>query len=148
MLCSYFVVVFFVKQKTAYELRISDWSSDVCSSDLLCSGPHRVLLTAPINERSRRWGTRSAIESAHPHRSVTFVRGQAEIIDVKLKNINGNLPSRLRRIGMKQCARRMCDRGYLLNRLNHTGLIVYHHTGDQKRNRPKKTQVRKKCVST
>src|SRR3546814_1898805 len=83
MLCSYFVVVFFVKQKTAYELRISDWSSDVCSSDLLCSGPHRVLLTAPINERSRRWGTRSAIESAHPHRSVTFVRGQAEIIDVK-----------------------------------------------------------------
>src|SRR3546814_2757301 len=27
-------VVFFFKQKTAYELRISDWSSDVCSSDL------------------------------------------------------------------------------------------------------------------
>src|SRR3546814_6739139 len=26
--------LFFVKQKTAYELRISDWSSDVCSSDL------------------------------------------------------------------------------------------------------------------
>src|SRR3546814_16919432 len=28
------VVVFFFKQKTAYEVRISDWSSDVCSSDL------------------------------------------------------------------------------------------------------------------
>src|SRR3546814_3446547 len=27
-------VVFFFKQKTAYELRISDWSSDVCASDL------------------------------------------------------------------------------------------------------------------
>src|SRR3546814_10342141 len=27
--------MFFYKQKTAYELRISDWSSDVCSSDLL-----------------------------------------------------------------------------------------------------------------
>src|SRR3546814_3211263 len=27
--------VFFFKQKTAYEMRISDWSSDVCSSDLL-----------------------------------------------------------------------------------------------------------------
>src|SRR3546814_6309833 len=26
---------FFFKQKTAYEMRISDWSSDVCSSDLL-----------------------------------------------------------------------------------------------------------------
>src|SRR3546814_3231852 len=31
MLCGCF---FFFKQKTAYELRISDWSSDVCSSDL------------------------------------------------------------------------------------------------------------------
>src|SRR3546814_808442 len=29
------VLVFFFKQKTAYEMRISDWSSDVCSSDLL-----------------------------------------------------------------------------------------------------------------
>src|SRR3546814_1578460 len=29
------ISVFFCKQKTAYELRISDWSSDVCSSDLL-----------------------------------------------------------------------------------------------------------------
>src|SRR3546814_20992580 len=28
---------FFIKQKTAYEMRISDWSSDVCSSDLRCS---------------------------------------------------------------------------------------------------------------
>src|SRR3546814_17029416 len=29
------VLCFFFKQKTAYEMRISDWSSDVCSSDLL-----------------------------------------------------------------------------------------------------------------
>src|SRR3546814_8927005 len=28
---------FFFKQKTAYEMRISDWSSDVCSSDLLAT---------------------------------------------------------------------------------------------------------------
>src|SRR3546814_4434159 len=32
-------VCFFFKQKTAYEMRISDWSSDVCSSDLI--GPLR-----------------------------------------------------------------------------------------------------------
>src|SRR3546814_3638635 len=31
--CFYFF--FFFKQKTAYEMRISDWSSDVCSSDLV-----------------------------------------------------------------------------------------------------------------
>src|SRR3546814_95196 len=30
----YFCMFFFFKQKTAYEMRISDWSSDVCSSDL------------------------------------------------------------------------------------------------------------------
>src|SRR3546814_3606130 len=32
------VVFFLFKQKTAYEMRISDWSSDVCSSDLLAKG--------------------------------------------------------------------------------------------------------------
>src|SRR3546814_2383839 len=37
LLCCYLVFLyfcFFFKQKTAYEMRISDWSSDVCSSDL------------------------------------------------------------------------------------------------------------------
>src|SRR3546814_12189249 len=33
--------VFFFKQKTAYEMRMSDWSSDVCSSDLATSGCSR-----------------------------------------------------------------------------------------------------------
>src|SRR3546814_5075008 len=33
-LYGYLFVFFFFKQKTAYEMRISDWSSDVCSSDL------------------------------------------------------------------------------------------------------------------
>src|SRR3546814_11997649 len=43
VVCSFFV---FVKQKTAYELRISDWSSDVCSSDL-GQGPRRRLRRDP-----------------------------------------------------------------------------------------------------
>src|SRR3546814_4994252 len=37
---------FFFKQKTAYEMRISDWSSDVCSSDLrvrLCIGRTEIV---------------------------------------------------------------------------------------------------------
>src|SRR3546814_3519493 len=34
ILCFVFCFFFFFKQKTAYEMRISDWSSDVCSSDL------------------------------------------------------------------------------------------------------------------
>src|SRR3546814_6307598 len=33
---------FFCKQKTAYEMRISDWSSDVCSSDLRINNPWMI----------------------------------------------------------------------------------------------------------
>src|SRR3546814_7030264 len=45
MLCGLF---FFFKQKTAYEMRISDWSSDVCSSDLLlATGASPVHLDIP-----------------------------------------------------------------------------------------------------
>src|SRR3546814_385414 len=40
------VIFFFFKQKTAYEMRISDWSSDVCSSDLI--GIELLMLTAAI----------------------------------------------------------------------------------------------------
>src|SRR3546814_1535585 len=51
---------FFFKQKTAYEMRISDWSSDVCSSDLYkailrglakLSGTHRAGRLAPDFDR-------------------------------------------------------------------------------------------------
>src|SRR3546814_6416189 len=42
---SFFIVIvfFFFKQKTAYEMRISDWSSDVCSSDLLSGVPSDIV---------------------------------------------------------------------------------------------------------
>src|SRR3546814_10165963 len=46
-----FIVLFFFKQKTAYEMRISDWSSDVCSSDLrlLAFSRRQPLDPHPIN---------------------------------------------------------------------------------------------------
>src|SRR3546814_7300066 len=47
-------IFFFFKQKTAYEMRISDWSSDVCSSDLLGDLPRTCV----------RGGER------HPHQDV------------------------------------------------------------------------------
>src|SRR3546814_2745865 len=59
-------VFFFFKQKTAYELRISDWSSDVCSSDLatkprswLSGGWVAVIAARAIAGRSRRINARS-----------------------------------------------------------------------------------------
>src|SRR3546814_7858357 len=53
---------FFFKQKTAYEMRISDWSSDVCSSDLLPAavmvdqGPQRIELQAQAREEAQQRG--------------------------------------------------------------------------------------------
>src|SRR3546814_3406009 len=43
------VYVFFFKQKTAYEMRISDWSSDVCSSDLCAhAGVAAIVQQVPV----------------------------------------------------------------------------------------------------
>src|SRR3546814_5306691 len=48
MMCSILISIgsmfVFFKQKTAYEMRISDWSSDVCSSDLSSTVRMRVVL--------------------------------------------------------------------------------------------------------
>src|SRR3546814_981787 len=59
--CVYVSVVlycfFFFKQKTAYEMRISDWSSDVCSSDLA------LLTNAQAASNDRQWTTAYAIAS-------------------------------------------------------------------------------------
>src|SRR3546814_6200241 len=52
LFCVVFFWFFFFKQKTAYEMRISDWSSDVCSSDLPPSDMRTNLrLTASAIER-------------------------------------------------------------------------------------------------
>src|SRR3546814_3254313 len=45
-------LVFFFKQKTAYEMRISDWSSDVCSSDLPSFLPPQRSIRMPFARRA------------------------------------------------------------------------------------------------
>src|SRR3546814_2351737 len=56
-------IIFFVfKQKTAYEMRISDWSSDVCSSDL-----RRVIV------RQRGFSTRIAVILSEKRNAVSLV---------------------------------------------------------------------------
>src|SRR3546814_10944454 len=55
---------FFFKQKTAYELRISDWSSDVCSSDLECV----VYRQTEVFGFARFWGARrQKLVISHAH---------------------------------------------------------------------------------
>src|SRR3546814_6100728 len=53
-MCS-FSACFCVKQKTAYELRIIDWSSDVCSSDLWSAG-----LRLHMEKQCAMWANRTA----------------------------------------------------------------------------------------
>src|SRR3546814_5256807 len=49
------MVFFFFKQKTAYEMRISDWSSDVCSSDLRPGADQGMVpLALPVIDYRRR----------------------------------------------------------------------------------------------
>src|SRR3546814_15526601 len=59
-------VVLFVKQKTAYEMRISDWSSDVCSSDLrdeTIVGGTAVAVQARVKDENGVAGPWSAVEN-------------------------------------------------------------------------------------
>src|SRR3546814_19906251 len=58
---------FFCKQKTAYEMRISDWSSDVCSSDLV---------EASV-DRTGAGGAGSGIDRGEVDRNVGSARGEA-----------------------------------------------------------------------
>src|SRR3546814_11964370 len=62
---------FFFKQKTAYEMRISDWSSDVCSSDLLLGAEniveHQISVTVELFGLSAR-DRRAFVPTAVHHR--------------------------------------------------------------------------------
>src|SRR3546814_9215551 len=68
-------MIFFFKQKTAYEMRISDWSSDVCSSDLHfviraafecdgCGKPFKVDIEPSTKNWMRRQDMLSIAENA------------------------------------------------------------------------------------
>src|SRR3546814_8113181 len=69
MLCRLLYCVFVCfKQKTAYEVRISDWSSDVCSSDL--AKPQR-----PFRRRRRYRHAGTGGEGAYPHHRPARILG-------------------------------------------------------------------------
>src|SRR3546814_6149060 len=77
----YYSYYFFVNQKTAFEMRISDWSSDVCSSDLQRRRPSNGLrsdhiataapaLPAPVRRQTARAGYSSSCRSRSEERGV------------------------------------------------------------------------------
>src|SRR3546814_3959089 len=82
VLCLSFLLFsfFFFKQKTAYEMRISDWSSDVCSSDLswtgCCASHDSPLVSRHASSprvthcvARRRALARNCLALSHDHRS-------------------------------------------------------------------------------
>src|SRR3546814_18560005 len=108
-------LVFFFKQKTAYEMRISDWSSDVCSSDLedaaerLAADHQRMFRRAGAQHRV---GDRHGVEEARADRgdvegdAVRNAEQRLHLGGARRKRIIG---SRGREIGRATCRERVCQ---------------------------------------
>src|SRR3546814_6456850 len=64
----YCVLFFFFKQKTAYEMRISDWSSDVCSSDLVRADQNMIYRLRRAGAVHGRWAWSHALAFIRPVR--------------------------------------------------------------------------------
>src|SRR3546814_15137772 len=82
--CMFF---FFFKQKTAYEMRISDLSSDVCSSDLGASAPGRMIvgiLASAARSLAKPGSAKSSMEAAvMPTAAMTATFRMRLILSVK-----------------------------------------------------------------
>src|SRR3546814_7173997 len=97
---------FFFKQKTAYEMRISDWSSDVCSSDLLSA----LGVEARSDEERRRYAEMQVKAEA---RRVEKLLAYQRAYDEAWQRLNPgmqrvNLPDDLQ-IGRASCRERVCQ---------------------------------------
>src|SRR3546814_2180308 len=94
------MLFFFFKQKTAYAMRISDWSSDVCSSDLrFPSFPRMLHLLQTVN--GRLWRT-DAPKALH----LVYSRGGYS--EESVKTIDPVHPDESWKIGRAACRERGC----------------------------------------
>src|SRR3546814_4061335 len=74
--------MFFFKQKTAYEMRISDWSSDVCASDLSIAAKIGCSL-----ETLRRWCREEASRRAGPAALAADDRERLRLLEREVKEL-------------------------------------------------------------
>src|SRR3546814_3246066 len=95
-----FFFFFFFKQKTAYEMRISDWSSDVCSSDLAMVALQQVdvpLRQAVLDE----WADRC--------RGNTIRNPAGYLFGIIQRAIRGEFNAWAKQIGRASCRERACQ---------------------------------------
>src|SRR3546814_5271862 len=92
---------FFFKQKTAYEMRISDWSSDVCSSDLLARS---VPLTLDAN------GTATTnVVVDEPIGEPTMMAVEMDYADANGETLTSSRRITLYQLGRASCRERVCQ---------------------------------------
>src|SRR3546814_10023208 len=89
-----FVMFFFFKQKTAYEMRISDWSSDVCSSDLFV-----VSLLLQEAETGGAFEYAPAVDDASPEEIHSILDGASPKARIQ----------KVGEIGRATCRERVCQ---------------------------------------
>src|SRR3546814_4604664 len=106
------ILCFFFKQKTAYEMRISDWSSDVCSSDLFRREPGGVAPGAadPAGDDAvvRRQLARRALEPRCPGSDLCGGHGHLRAAAL-VRGLPGRAPGRALRHGPAQPGPRATD---------------------------------------
>src|SRR3546814_1639606 len=95
---------FFFKQKTAYEMRISDWSSDVCSSDLAEAGIAFAQLDAYVCGVGP--GSFAGVRIG-----VSFVKGLALAHERPVVAVSSLAMLAAPEIGRASCRERVCQYG-------------------------------------
>src|SRR3546814_1299992 len=93
--------VFFFKQKTAYEMRISDWSSDVCSSDLMKTIMAKVGFKGTLQQFFVH--LRTSPQYFHKTRDAYLAE-----VDAHVKAMEARLPAFFK-IGRASCRERVCQ---------------------------------------
>src|SRR3546814_3622696 len=105
-----FLFVFFVffKQKTAYEMRISDWSSDVCSSDLLMQ-LNRDSQATSIAQRAMELTVHPLTEPQRDQLRALCHHLLGGVSDLRTVTFNAFVASPTNKIGRASCRERVCQ---------------------------------------